>query len=61
MLAAVFPAVLVPRRSWLAPSRCQLIPLADTKTTGVLAAALPPGTFDPAAMKPAAVRLTTLI
>jgi len=31
------------------------------RIAGVLAAALPPGTFDPAAMKPAAVRLTTLI
>src|SRR5271170_577396 len=38
-------------RGW---SRCQVIPLADRKTTGVLPA-------DPAAMKPAAVRLTTLI
>ncbi len=45
---------LAARWSWAAPSRCQVIPLADRKITGV-----PPA--DPAAMKPVAVRLTTLI
>ena len=49
------------RPSCAASSRCQLIPLAERKTTGLACASSPPGTFDPAAMKPAAVRFRTLI
>jgi hypothetical protein len=49
------------RRSWPAPSRCQVVPLADRNTTGLALAWSPPGTFAPAAMKPAAVRFSTLI
>ena len=50
-------AVLAFSRSCAVPSRCQSVPLADTKTTGVAPAAV----FDPAAMNPAAVRSSTLI
>src|SRR5580692_4991327 len=47
-------------RSSLAPSRCQLIPLPDRKTTGLDFAWSPPGTLVPTAMKPDAVRRSTL-
>ena len=31
------------RPSWVTPSRCQVVPLADSQTTGLALAALPPG------------------
>ena len=52
---------LVASLSCAAPRRCQVDPLADRKITGVASAGLPSGTLDPAAMKPAAVRSSTLI
>ena len=52
---------LVASLSCPAPRRCQVVPPADRKTTGVAPARLPSGTLDPAAMKPAAVRSSTLI
>src|SRR5580693_6067251 len=48
-------------RSWLASSRCQLIPLAERKTIGLDFAWSPPGMLAPTAMKPDAVRRSTLI
>ena len=44
-----------------ASSRRQLIPSADRKITGLAFAWSPPGTFAPTAMKPAAVRASSLI
>ena len=49
------------RCSRAASSRCQVIPLAEAKISGVDLAWLPPGTFAPTAMKPAAVRARPLI
>ena len=50
------------RPSWVTPSRCQVVPLADSQTTGLALAALPPGTLVPAARKPepVAVNVVTL-
>jgi hypothetical protein len=59
-------AAYVRSRTWPVPAgsftsaRRQLVPVADKKITGPDFAWSPPGTFDPTAMKPEAVRITWL-
>ena len=61
LMSSTRPPGLAVRPSCAAPSRSQSMPLTDRKITGLDFAWSPFGTFAPAAMKPPAVRFSTLI